>query len=130
MNAYVVRIPEERTSQRYYEPPEPWWPIGVFLAETPAQAKRDALDAWIGSGVERDDWNALRVRLLRYDIRVYDGESGSDVEARRGEVPFGDPLAETLWLRIHELDDHGGASCDCPEMEWDDATGDWKAVEV
>lgn len=110
MNAYLVRIPEER-GEFYsggYEPPEPWWPIGIFVAETRAQAKADALSTWTHSprsGVYGDDWRHLRTNLL-----------AADVAAERGEYVTG-PLFGPLWLRVHEVLDHAGASCACPEVE-------------
>jgi hypothetical protein len=120
VNAYLVRIPELR-SEYYsggYEPPEPWFPTGIFCAETPAQAKYDAIEDWAGgtrSGVYHDDWPSLRVNLLRKDVSYERGELNDD--------------ESDLWGRVHEvLVDHGGKACDCPEMEWDDTTQDWKEV--
>lgn len=109
MNAYVVRIPETRgeyPSASSLEPPEPWTPTGVFVAETPAQAKRDALDVWaksLRSGVYSDDWSNLRVRMLF-----------RDVDAPRGEL-VGGPLYGRAWIRVHEVLEHDGGKCDCDE---------------
>ena len=107
MNAYVVRMNEER---EYVEPvmddgsgPRiPYLPIAPVVADTPAQAKRLFLREFTHrsrSGVYTDDWTSLRVRLLARDV---DGKPGVD------------ETNEALWLRVHEVDDHGGKPCDCP----------------
>ena len=87
MNAYAVCIPEERTDYGgWYEPPEVGVPLGIFIAETPGQAKRDALRAWTQRrmGVYSDDYTALRVRKLSA-LKV----------GRRGEVT---DQTDILWL--------------------------------
>jgi hypothetical protein len=117
MNAYLVLIPEQRCDVYFggYEPPEPWYPTGVFIAETPGQAKRDALYEWANaprSGVYHDDWTNLRVRLLGRDVA---GLSS----IRRGELSQSDNpgLYDRAWFRVHEVLDHDGRPCDCPEDE-------------
>src|SRR3990167_4246022 len=85
------------------EPPEPVGIIAPVRASSPAQAKylyvreEKALDY-------PDDWPALRVRLL-----------AKDVDGKAGIVEYPDPDTDRLWGRIHEVEDHGGKSCDCPE---------------
>lgn len=102
MNAYLVRIPEERAdipSACSLEPPEPWWPTGIFIADTPAQAKTDALRAWSSSattGVYSDDWPSLRVRLLERDVPLPRGEC-IVVTEENGET------YDRLWERVSEL---------------------------
>lgn len=115
MNAYLVRIPEERAdfpSACDLEPPEPWWPTGIFVAATPAQAKRDALRAWTSSrsGVYSDDWNALRVRLLERDVDLLGDPLPRGELCEAASAHF-----DRLWLRVHEALDHDGRLCDCPE---------------
>jgi hypothetical protein len=80
---FAVCIPEMRAHYAFEEPPEYGVPLGIFVAETPAQAKRDALRAWTqrSMGVYSDDWPALRVRKL--------GETDA---YERGELP-----AESSW---------------------------------
>lgn len=120
MNAYLVRIPEERSAYAYgnYEPPEPWWPTGVFIAETRGRAKVLALTNWTSrsTGVETDDFNSLRTNLLARDVDLL------NPDVRRGEYETG-PLFNFLWLRVHEVLDHGGARCTCPEYLEDEAAG-------
>lgn len=74
MNVYAVCIPEWRTSYDYYQidPPETGIPMDLFIAETSAQAKADALRLWAqesGSGVYSDDWPRLRCRVIVHNIR-------------------------------------------------------------
>lgn len=81
MNAYAVCIPEIRETHDYYQidPPEPYLPCGIFIAETPAQAKVDALRSFtsaINSGVFYDDWPSLRVRKIVSNIRRERSEAG------------------------------------------------------
>ncbi len=123
MNAYLVHIPEERLSHYYtggLEPPEPVWPLEIVCAETLSQARYDFLREMpyrSGSGVETDDWTAIRVRLLAKDVpfgRVCGiPEPKGDPEKR---LP-GDEWYYRFWLRIHEIEDHGGKPCDCPEAD-------------
>lgn len=123
MNAYVIRTKDER---EYVEPvlddgsgPSfPYWPTGIFVASTPAQAKRDALTVWsnwqLRSGVETDDYPNLRARILFHDVDLV--VSGVD----RGELPFEldeDSFYGRCWGRLHEVLDHDGKSCDCPVEE-------------
>lgn len=118
MNAYVVKTKEPR------EYAEDWidfgddvvggimvpimgvcQPIAPVVAETPAQAKRIFLTEFTSrsrSGVETDDWPSLRVRLL-----VKGTELSPGVHEKSDE----------LWGRIHEVEDHGGKPCDCPEYD-------------
>lgn len=81
MNVYAVCIPEIRETHDYYQidPPEPYMPSGIFIAETPAQAKADALRSFtsaIQAGVFSDDWPSLRVRKIVTGIRRNRGEAG------------------------------------------------------
>lgn len=115
MNAYLVTIPETR---EYVEdaimddgsgPLGHWQPTGIYVAETPGQARRDALTDWTNrprTGVYEDDFLSLRARLLV-----------KDVELERGCADHVDPL----WLRVHEVEDHGGGACDCPAEDVDAA---------
>lgn len=82
MNAYAVCIPEKRTWYDWYQvdPPETYLPCGIFLAETPGQAKADALRSFCGgpqSAVYEDDWPRLRVRKIPLRLRS---------DRKRGEV--------------------------------------------
>lgn len=84
MNAYAVCIPEIRTTYDYYqvEPPETYFPCGIFLAETAGQAKADALRSFtedIRSGVFDDDWTSLRVRKIPLRLKS---------SRARGEVSY------------------------------------------
>lgn len=117
MNAYVVKTKEMRS---YTEPvldygvgPQiPVQPIAPVVAATAAQAKRLFLDEFShrsDSGVYTDDWTSLRVRLLFRDINVI----GRLVDLRPGVHEENDEL----WGRIHEVEDHDGLPCDCPEIE-------------
>lgn len=86
-------------------PQIPYLPIAPVVAETPAQAKRMFLTEFTrrpNSGVYGDDWNELRVRLLLRDVDVAAGIHEHDVR---------------FWGRIHELEDHGGGRCDCPDAD-------------
>lgn len=114
MNAYVVRTKDARS---YVEPlledgsgPSfPYLPIAPVVAETPGKAKALFLREFTSSpysGVYDDDWPDLRCRLLFKDV---DEEPGVYEQMRSDDDPF--------WLRIHELDDHGGNPCDCPSEE-------------
>lgn len=81
MNAYAVCIPEIRSTYDYYQtdPSEPYLPCGIFVAETPAQAKADALRSFtaaIQAGVYSDDWPSLRARKIVSRIRRTRGEVG------------------------------------------------------
>lgn len=122
MNAYLVRIREERGALYFggdlYEPPEPWFPIGVFVAATRGQAKADALSTWSHSsrsGVYEDDWPNLRTNVLAHDVELL-----NPADVSRGEYETG-PLHNFFWLRVHEVLDHGGARCTCPEYLEDEA---------
>jgi len=110
MNTYFVYVreeeqnkPEMRMDHVYlggYDPPEPVWCADVVHAETPAQAKHRFITKWAGGGVPRspvyhDDWPLLRVRLLGKDVL--------------GE--------DEAWGRIHEILDHDGKPCDCPQED-------------
>ena len=110
MNAYVVKTKEPRG---YIEPvlddgSGPWipcQPIAPVVAETPGRAKRLFLDEFAyrpRTGVETDDWTAIRVRVLYRDVSLPEGIREDD---------------DQLWSRIHELEDHAGASCDCEPAE-------------
>lgn len=109
MNAYVVRTKDRRD---YVEPVMDdgsgpsfeYQPIAPVVAETAGQAKnlflREFAHRHGRNGVETDDYPNLRVRLLERD---YDAPAGVVEESAH------------LWMRIHEVEDHGGAICDCPE---------------
>lgn len=86
-------------------PQIPYLPIAPVVAETPGQAKRMFLTEFTrrpGSGVYGDDWNELRVRLLLRDVDVAAGIHEDDAR---------------FWVRIHELEDHGGGRCGCPDVD-------------
>jgi hypothetical protein len=110
MNAYVVQTKDMRS---YTEPVLddgsgpliPYQPIAPVVAESYAQAKYLFLREFAGSrnaGVYWDDWTDLRARLLYKDYSLDAGVKEDD---------------DRLWGRIHELEDHDGAECDCPEEE-------------
>ena len=84
MNAYAVCVPEMRTwhDWTYTEGPETYTPVGIFLAESPGQAKVDALRSFtscIHSAVYDDDWTALRVRKIPLRLKP---------TRKRGEVSY------------------------------------------
>lgn len=95
MNAYVVKTKDEREetipiTDEGQGPTEVYWPHGLFVAETPAQAKADALRAWsrLHSGVYADDYINLRATLV-----------GRNVPEERGEIA--EPALD-YWLRYEE----------------------------
>ena len=123
MNAYWCSL-EERIVGRSYDPPdpgEPYFPCGIYLAETRGQAKRMLLDEH-DRVVERDEYIDVRSRLLERGVEGV--VAGPLPEPRRGEPNYermargDDPDPRTpyarLWLRVHEVLDHAGRSCDCP----------------
>lgn len=89
VNVYAVCIPEERVHFADGEPPEGGVPVGIFVAETSGQAKRDALRAWTHRpmGVYTDDYPVIRARKI--------GSRGGP----RGEIRNGD---EGWWIRWPE----------------------------
>lgn len=104
MNAYAVRIPEMRDGRGYDEPPEPWMPCGIFVAESANQAKYMALRSWAGSlssGVYHDDWIHLRARIIEYgqgpdgEVGWEDGEFFHSLPP--GEVTNGGSFTDYLW---------------------------------
>lgn len=114
MNAYVVKTKEMRS---YTEsvmddgsgPRVPYWPIAPVVANSPAQAKHLFLIEFehrSDSGVYGDDWNSLSVRLLARDVDMFNQELTRGVHEE----------SDWLWGRIHEVEDHAGRACDCPEM--------------
>ena len=110
MNVYMVRTRDEREwtdpiTDDGRGPSFPYLPIAPVVAETPAQAKRMFLDEFAtrsSTGVYHDDWNELRVRLLVRDTDLQPG-------LHEGVA--------ALWFRYHEVVDHGGKPCDCPERD-------------
>lgn len=111
MNIYIVRTKDNRTYEEVIDPElggptYDYWPHGLFVAESAAQAKTDALYKWsrdLYLGVYSDDYPNLRARLIK-----------RAVELPRGEIEKND---EHLWLRVHELYDHAGRKCDCPYID-------------
>lgn len=103
MNGYVVYIPELRSeipSMASLEPPESWYPADIFAAETPGQAKSDALREWtsgLRSGVYSDDWPSLRVRLLERNVPLKRGRVTLDVG--RGGTKPDERVYNNLWWR-------------------------------
>jgi hypothetical protein len=101
MNAYLVRIPEQRLWRTAIlddgtGPDEPYMPLGIFVAGSPAAAKHDALKAWTQSscsGVYHDDWPALRVATLEHDVDLLEST------IRRGEL-HEDGCAPSTWKRL------------------------------
>lgn len=73
--------------------------------------------------VRRDARKAdVRTRLLARELDEPAGPLGDPKPGDRvyeAMLDGGDPPAESLyarlWLRVHELEDHAGAECDCPK---------------
>jgi hypothetical protein len=125
VNAYWCHL-EGRIVGRSYEPPDPgeyMVPCGIYLAETRGRAKL-MLIADHGSDVDAEEFVDVRTRILGRDL---DALAGPLDEPKPGDpvyeamVDGGDPPAESLyarlWLRVHEIEDHGGAACDRPIEE-------------
>lgn len=92
--------PEVRTECYYggFEPPEPVWCADIITAVSPAKAKYLFLAGRPGLRFPvdyPDDWPLTRVRKLG----------------------VGELSENEAWGRIHEILDHGGRRCDCPEEE-------------
>lgn len=111
MNAYVVMIldretgkPEIRTAYSYYEPPEPAAMIEVIAAETPGQARVEFAKQESEAFIE-EDFTRIRVRKF-----------ATGIDHKRGRITA-NPLYDQGWWRAHEILDHAGATCDCPELE-------------
>jgi len=122
VNAYWCKL-EGRIVGRSYEPPDPGEytvPCGIYLAETRGRAKL-MLIADHGRDVHAEEFVDVRTRILAREI---DAPSGPLAEPKPGDPVYeamadgGDPPAESLyarlWLRVHEIEDHAGATCDCP----------------
>ncbi len=104
MNAYAICIPEMRNGRGYDEPPEPYMPCGIFIANTGNEAKYMALVSWANSlysGVYHDDWINLRARIIEYgqgpqgQVGWDDGEFFHVLPA--GEVKGHGPFVDYLW---------------------------------
>lgn len=114
MNAYWCHL-EGRTVGMSYEPPDPgeWYvPCGIFVAETRGQAKRMLIDS--DNDLDAEEYLDVRAKLLERDT---DAPTGQLVEAT-SDSPDGSPYWR-LWGRVHEVEDHGGEACDCPEEPYE-----------
>lgn len=107
MNGYIAWIPdgegqiEVRSSHTYYEPPEPEGMCEVIAANTPGQARSTFIK--VMSEAYGEDYTHIRV--LKF---------ASDIDAKLGAIHIG-PLHHQGWERFHEVLDHAGKKCDCPE---------------
>ncbi len=139
LHAYYCRLLESRTVGMSYDPPDPgetYTPCGIYIAETRGRAK--AFFMADDPGVELDEFTAIRTNCVeRHVDSVLDRFDGSFFHpARQGVMqdPSHDPPGETeverlyyrCWARVHEIEDHGGAKCDCPELVWDERAQEWK----
>ena len=116
MNVYAVWMPDKdgrvlvATTGYYggYEPPEPVGMVDVVAAETRGGARHQFIRCC--DVAEAEDWNFLRVRKVAGDVEGL----------KPGSVPYGHPAHDQGWLRIHEIFDHDGRECDCPEVSLDE----------
>lgn len=133
LHVYFCHLPYSVNVGMSWDPPDPgedYTPCEMVVAETRGKAKSifmrhdpgvlDILDIrtncverYVDSILERDDGSYFTPALPGI------------LQAPRSEPP-GDSAQARLyyrcWTRVHEIQDHAGEKCGCPEMVWDEKT--------
>ena len=148
LHVYFCRLPYTVNVGRSWDPPDPgedYTPCEMIVAESRGRAK--ALFMASDPGV--DEFTEIRANCVaRYVDDLLERSDGTYISpAREGvlqaprdldppepgqgwdpKIPGYQRLYFDCWARVHEIEQHGGGECDCPELEWDEKTQDWKEV--